>query len=269
MALILTKTGITNASTIEAWHVTQSIDALAGLAAYNIAISGSLNLTGSLNTTGIINSSNSITGSILKATSYFSGSGAGLNNINASGSSGYVQYKSIDGVLTGNAGLRFDVDQGTATAFYIGDGTDRNNTIIEGDFTVRGDRFGTSGNIAYFSGSQVKIGSSLGATNNTQISGSVSVQTLSIPMLSGIGTFTNGTADILINTQLTSLYSFTTSRQHPVFITRWSGSVSTGTINAFTSGSGFNDGHLIVSSSDAVDNDSFSYIILMGIYSAV
>jgi fructose-specific component phosphotransferase system IIB-like protein len=48
MALVLSKTGITTSNTVEAWHVTQSIDALTGAAAYNISISGSLSITGSV-----------------------------------------------------------------------------------------------------------------------------------------------------------------------------------------------------------------------------
>jgi hypothetical protein len=41
MALTLSKTGIDQSQTINAWHVTQSIDALAGTQAYDITISGS------------------------------------------------------------------------------------------------------------------------------------------------------------------------------------------------------------------------------------
>ena len=52
MALTLSKTGIEQTQTINAWHVTQSIDALTGTAAYNISISGSLGITGSLFMTG-------------------------------------------------------------------------------------------------------------------------------------------------------------------------------------------------------------------------
>lgn len=48
MANTLSKTGISDSSTIEASHISQSIDALAGLAAYDITISGSLTLTGSV-----------------------------------------------------------------------------------------------------------------------------------------------------------------------------------------------------------------------------
>lgn len=55
MALNLSKTGIATTQTIEAWHVTQSIDALTGAYAYNLTISGSLNATGSVITGSISN----------------------------------------------------------------------------------------------------------------------------------------------------------------------------------------------------------------------
>jgi hypothetical protein len=46
MAKTLSKSGITDGSTIEVSHVTQSIDALIGIDAYDITISGSLTLSG-------------------------------------------------------------------------------------------------------------------------------------------------------------------------------------------------------------------------------
>ena len=49
--------------TIESWHVSQSVDALTGVAAYDITISGSLNLTGST-LTGSTANITSITGSL-------------------------------------------------------------------------------------------------------------------------------------------------------------------------------------------------------------
>jgi len=73
MAKNLSKSGITTSATAEAWHVTQSVDALTGVDAYNITISGSLNLTGSAvtgsfsgdgtNLTGVISSSYAVTAS--------------------------------------------------------------------------------------------------------------------------------------------------------------------------------------------------------------
>jgi len=56
MANTLNKTGITTGNTVEAYHVTQSIDAFTGTEAYNISLSGSFNMTGSINgEPGVIN----------------------------------------------------------------------------------------------------------------------------------------------------------------------------------------------------------------------
>jgi len=48
MANILTKNGISSGSIVQAWHVTQSIDAFTGTQAYDITLSGSLTVTGSV-----------------------------------------------------------------------------------------------------------------------------------------------------------------------------------------------------------------------------
>jgi len=48
MANTLSKIGISSGSKVEAWHVTQSIDAFTGETAYNITLSGSLTVTGSV-----------------------------------------------------------------------------------------------------------------------------------------------------------------------------------------------------------------------------
>lgn len=52
MALNLSTSGITNSGTIQAAHVSQSIDALKGTHAYNLTPSGSLNFTGTSTFTG-------------------------------------------------------------------------------------------------------------------------------------------------------------------------------------------------------------------------
>ena len=49
MALTLSTSGITNSGTIQAAHISQSIDALKGTHAYDLTPSGSINLTGSMN----------------------------------------------------------------------------------------------------------------------------------------------------------------------------------------------------------------------------
>ena len=53
---ILSKIGITTGQTVDAWHVTQSIDAFTGVEAYDISLSGSFNMTGSITgQSGVIN----------------------------------------------------------------------------------------------------------------------------------------------------------------------------------------------------------------------
>ena len=59
MALILSKTGISTGNTLQAWHVTQSIDALSGSRAYDIDISGSFDVIGPTTLSG---SSHTISG---------------------------------------------------------------------------------------------------------------------------------------------------------------------------------------------------------------
>jgi hypothetical protein len=63
MALTLSQIGIETSNTVEAWHVTQSIDAFTGTEAYDISLSGSLDMTGpvSLQGSGVSINSPSIT----------------------------------------------------------------------------------------------------------------------------------------------------------------------------------------------------------------
>jgi len=58
MANILSKTGIVSLATIRPWHVSQSVDAFAGLNDYDITISGSLTITGSVYINSLITASN-------------------------------------------------------------------------------------------------------------------------------------------------------------------------------------------------------------------
>ena len=60
MANVLSKSGINNTSTIQAWHVSQSVDAFTAASAYDITVSGSLTVTGSTNISG----STTISGSL-------------------------------------------------------------------------------------------------------------------------------------------------------------------------------------------------------------
>ena len=61
MAKILSQAGIETSNLVEAWHVTQSIDAFTGVEAYDITLSGSLTVTGSTN----IDGDTTITGSFI------------------------------------------------------------------------------------------------------------------------------------------------------------------------------------------------------------
>jgi len=89
MALTLSKTGITDGSTIQVGHVTQSIDAFTKVAAYAITLSGSLTLTGSLN------SFNGFTGS-------FTGSYLGTANLTGSFTGSHFGAANLSGSFTGS-----------------------------------------------------------------------------------------------------------------------------------------------------------------------
>jgi hypothetical protein len=87
MALTLSKTGITNGSTIEVGHVTQSVDAFTKQAAYDITLSGSLTLTGS------VSSQNGFTGSLVG------------NASTSTSTSGFTGYYAPSGSLVAVAGI--------------------------------------------------------------------------------------------------------------------------------------------------------------------
>jgi len=80
MAITLSKANIANNNIIEAWQVSQSVDAFTGAIAYDVTISGSFTVTGPTNISGstVISSltASYITGSISNAitASYLSGS---------------------------------------------------------------------------------------------------------------------------------------------------------------------------------------------------
>ena len=57
MAKILSKSTIVSLNIVRPWHVSQSIDAFAGLDAYDITLSGSMVVTGSFFVNGLTNPS--------------------------------------------------------------------------------------------------------------------------------------------------------------------------------------------------------------------
>ena len=95
MAKKLSKSGISTGQDILAWHVTQSVDALnsPNPAAYDISISGTLNVTGSI--TGTEGITNSLTASYAISTSHAETSLPG-------GSDTQVQFND-GGTLSGDA----------------------------------------------------------------------------------------------------------------------------------------------------------------------
>jgi hypothetical protein len=89
MANTFSKSGITTGNTVEAWHVTQSIDAFSGVEAYDVILSGSFNMTGSITgEPGVINdltasyAMNAGSASYALTASYVSGSGVDTNFAN-------------------------------------------------------------------------------------------------------------------------------------------------------------------------------------------
>jgi hypothetical protein len=77
MANVLSKSNIANNNTIEAWQVSQSVDAFTGIAAYDITISGSLKVTGSTNLSG----STTVVGGDLTARGFSNATASWANNV--------------------------------------------------------------------------------------------------------------------------------------------------------------------------------------------
>jgi hypothetical protein len=133
MALTLSKTGITTGGTVEAYQVTQSIDALTGTAAYDIVISGSLTITGSLNASAsyAISSSRAITSSYaLNSGNSFPYTGSAT----ISGSLSVTGLTRINGntIVTGSVIATTDVTASSLalnTALTVGVLGDNNNYI--------------------------------------------------------------------------------------------------------------------------------------------
>jgi hypothetical protein len=70
MAKILSKSGIVTGQDVEAWHVTQSVDAFTKVDAYDITVSGSFTVTGSIKIRGTVSGRTSQTSSLAITSSY-------------------------------------------------------------------------------------------------------------------------------------------------------------------------------------------------------
>jgi hypothetical protein len=124
MAKILSKTEISSGSIVQAWHVTQSIDAFTGVEAYDITLSGSLIVTGSVSLNTNINkdffgtASNAITSSY--STTSFSSSYA-LTTSFADNETSVYQLYSFQNPLTSNSSNYIGVgNYSTTTSDSVG-----------------------------------------------------------------------------------------------------------------------------------------------------
>lgn len=124
MAKTLSSASITDGSAVEAWHVTQSVDALNGVEAYDLIISGSLTLTNDTTMAGTASyavtasyaenaggGGSSDTGSLLTtasisdATITFTKGDAStfniiVNNVTTANTASYVLGSNVDGTVT-------------------------------------------------------------------------------------------------------------------------------------------------------------------------
>ena len=196
MANTLSKSGISTTQTIEAWHVTQSVDAFTGTKLYNISISGSLNMTGSINTPpGTINNataSYSITAShaLNAADSLFTATG-----ISGSLGSNASLIRSLTSTGISGSWQAQTSSMTVATASYANQ--------LYGSPSIVVNHITASGNISS-SGAYYGDGSNLtgitsintGSLGNTVITGSLTV--------SGSNTFKNiGPAEFIGDTTIT------------------------------------------------------------------
>ena len=121
MALTLSKTGIAQTQTINAWHVTQSVDAFTGTSAYDITISGSLTVIGPLNATASAANKVFVASNASTDTNYtlvFKNSAAALDDYHqlaADGTNG-PYYNPSTNVLGGTGGITISGSIGRFTS---------------------------------------------------------------------------------------------------------------------------------------------------------
>jgi hypothetical protein len=109
MAKILSQIPIETGNTIEAWHVTQSIDAFTGIEAYDISLSGSFNLTGSLTLSGLSTSPQSNVLTVNPSNGNISYTSSNDITVKTASTASYVNL---------NAGTNITINK-VGTAYYI------------------------------------------------------------------------------------------------------------------------------------------------------
>lgn len=133
MAKTLSKTGISTDSTINAAHVTQSVDALTGTYAYNITVSGSLTVTGSTNITGAFSATtlsgdgSGITGITGEWDGSHNGDASITGSLKVSGSTGALTIKGA------STSTLLDIDSNTVSNIIhvLGTGKSLFNSLVE------------------------------------------------------------------------------------------------------------------------------------------
>ena len=167
MAKTLSKSGISTGQDILAWHVTQSVDAFTGTGAYDVTLSGSLNVTGSVVTGSISNAHTAsyITAdNIVQPFTHITASG----NISASTSVIAPDFKGSPEAGANRVAMstdnRIDISPNNSVAVRLTNTlvTLNKDTVVQGTLATDG-HITASGNIsannAVFSGSLVTTGS--------------------------------------------------------------------------------------------------------------
>ena len=113
MANVLSKSNIITGEQVDAWNITQSIDAFTGDVDYDITVSGSFTLTGSLNING------NMYGNTLGTSSYASNSLYALN-VSSSTSSSIANFNKAN-IFTIEL-FQPDTDLSSSGTYYIGTG---------------------------------------------------------------------------------------------------------------------------------------------------
>ena len=164
MALVLSKTGITTSNTVEAWHVTQSVDALTGAAAYNISISGSLTVTGSVVSTQGMSGSftgsfgGNLNGTALLATSAsFASTAANATSASFASTASYISSIASSSFATTSS---YSVSSSFATtASFVRVFPYTGSAIISGSFETYGSSQINGVNVGLKNASSTQVGS--------------------------------------------------------------------------------------------------------------
>jgi len=208
MAKTLSKSGILTGQTIEASEISQSIDALTGIEAYNLTFSGSLNLTGSIVTGSI---SNAITASYAITASHalnVNSGGGGVGDLQQVMTSGSSTTIAITGSAISASGDVITQKVGIIDGAGIGFGANFTSGNEDSDVEIFTDSVGeinfSKNNIAVLSilsSNEILINpiysfkEPLNVTNNITASGVISA---SSDIYGRDGRFSRGTVEVEI-----------------------------------------------------------------------